>query len=289
MPREAVEALHEAVASSRLLLSVPDLGGAVDWSPDGTVFVTEGPEDSGVVDIRDAQTGESVLSFPGHDIDVNDVAFSEDGSMLATTGDDGALRLWDPTTGNEVETFEFGTGQDDHRTERGRHVSGQPKPVPVWGPSFSADGTSVAASWVNEGLVRVFDLESGDVRSEIPAVGDTTSLRPDGEQIVVGTYLDDVATVADADSGETLFTIGDGQGVVQDVKYSPDGQWIATAGARRHDPHLAGGHRAGAVLDGPQRACREAGLEPRRLPLGDGGSGHRHGSSRSVTPALASG
>ena len=47
---------------------------------------------------------------------------------------------------------------------------------------------------------------------------------------MVGTYLDDVATVADADSGETLFTIGDGQGVVQDVKYSPDGQWIATAG-----------------------------------------------------------
>ena len=76
MLREAVEALHEAVASSRLLLSVPELGGAVDWSPDGTVFVTEGPEDSGVVDIRDAETGESVLSFPGHDIDVNDVAFS---------------------------------------------------------------------------------------------------------------------------------------------------------------------------------------------------------------------
>jgi WD40 repeat protein len=227
--REAVEALHEAVASSRLLLSVPDLGGNVDWSPDGTVFVTEGPEESGLVDIRDAETGESVLSFPGHDNDINDVAFSADGSMLATTGDDGALRLWDPTTGDLLRTFEF--GQNDHRTERGRHVSGRPEVVEVWGPSFSADGTSVAASWLNEGVVRVFDLVSRETRSEIRATGvHNTSLRPDGEQIVVGNIWTDVVTVADADSGEAIFTIGTGQGWVEDVEYSPDGQWIATTG-----------------------------------------------------------
>ena len=52
-------------ASSRcdvvaLVLSVPGLGGNVDWSPDGTTFVTEGPEDSGLIDIRDAKTGASV-------------------------------------------------------------------------------------------------------------------------------------------------------------------------------------------------------------------------------------
>ena len=64
---EAEEALHRAVTASRVVLSVAGLGGAVDWSPDGRRFVTEGPEDSGVVDIRDAETGESVLSFPGHE------------------------------------------------------------------------------------------------------------------------------------------------------------------------------------------------------------------------------
>ena len=40
------------------------------------VFVTEGPQDSGLIDIRDAETGKSVLLFQGHDGDVNDVAFS---------------------------------------------------------------------------------------------------------------------------------------------------------------------------------------------------------------------
>ena len=45
-------------------------------------------------------------SFHGHDVDVNDVAFSSDGSMLATTGDDGAVRVWDPTTGEQLLEFQ---------------------------------------------------------------------------------------------------------------------------------------------------------------------------------------
>ena len=72
---EAEEALHRAVVASRLELEVPGVGGILAWSPSG-VFVTEGPEDSGIIDIRDGETGDSVLSFQGHDGDVNDVAFS---------------------------------------------------------------------------------------------------------------------------------------------------------------------------------------------------------------------
>ena len=103
---EAEEALHHAVTASRIVLSVPRLGGSVDWSPDGTLFVTEGPEDSGVVDLRDARTGESVRSWVGHDADVNFVTFSPDGTMLATTGDDGAARAWDLRTGDELWSVE---------------------------------------------------------------------------------------------------------------------------------------------------------------------------------------
>src|SRR4029079_11211044 len=58
---EAEEALHHAVIASRIVLTVPDLGGTLDWSPKG-VFVTEGPENTGVIDLRDATTGNSVRS-----------------------------------------------------------------------------------------------------------------------------------------------------------------------------------------------------------------------------------
>ena len=100
---EAEEALHRAVVGSRLDLEVPGVGGSLAWSPAG-VFVTEGPENSGMIDIRDAETGESVLSFQGHDGDVNDVAFSSDGSKLASTGDDGKLKVWESATGRLVSS-----------------------------------------------------------------------------------------------------------------------------------------------------------------------------------------
>ena len=88
----------------------PGCGRRTRLEPGRDIFVTEGPEDSGPIDIRDAETGDSVLSFHGHDVDVNDVAFSSDGSMLATTGDDGAVRVWDPTTGEELSSSRSRTG-----------------------------------------------------------------------------------------------------------------------------------------------------------------------------------
>jgi len=103
---EAVEALHRSVVASRIVLRVPGLGGALAWSPRGDVFVTEGPEESGLIDIRDATTGESVRSFRGHDGDVNLVAFSEDGSLLGTSADDGVVRVWDTATGERRRSFE---------------------------------------------------------------------------------------------------------------------------------------------------------------------------------------
>ena len=118
---EAEEALHRAVTSSAIDLRVAGIGGAVDWSPKGDTFVTEGAESSGEIDIRDAVTGESVRRFPGHDPDVNAVAYSPDGERLLTTGDDGAARLWDPDTGEQVHALEGQAGE-------------------VWGPSSAATG-----------------------------------------------------------------------------------------------------------------------------------------------------
>ncbi len=209
---EAVEALHRAIAASRVLLSVPDLGGSLDWSPDGSVFVTEGPEESGLVDIRDASTGESVKAFDGNDIDINNVAFNADGSMLATTGDDGALRVWDPDTGEELLTVQE---EDDQ----------------VWGPSFSRDGSMVAAGWIDQQVVRVIDIETGETLAELPEAPILgSSFSPDGSTLVVAGTEGLATTVMDIASSAIVARLGDGSfGPTRDVEYSPDGRWIATA------------------------------------------------------------
>lgn len=208
---EAESALHRAVTASRIVMRLPGLGGSVDWSPDGTVFVTEGPEESGLVDLRDAGTGESVLAFAGHDADINDVAFSADGSLLATTGDDGLLRVWDPDTG-------------DMRGE----LSGS---GPVWGVSFSPDGSRVAAGWVNEGVVRVLDLATGEMALEVRArtanLGDSTSFGPDGELLAMADFSRVV--VVDVVTGDRVLEFQPSTEELVSVAWSPDGRWIASA------------------------------------------------------------
>ena len=172
---ETEEALHRAVVASRLELEVPELGGLLAWSPKG-VFVTEGPENSGMIDIRDDETGESVLAFKAHDGDINDVAFSPDGSLLATTGDDGTLKVWNASTGRLISS-----------------VSADAGAFGVWGPSFSEDGSLVAAAWSDweetSGGVRVLDLSTDRVVSDVPIVGAIdTALSPDGKRLAVASW-----------------------------------------------------------------------------------------------------
>jgi WD40 repeat protein/DNA-binding SARP family transcriptional activator len=210
---EAEEALHRAVVASRILLSVPGVGGGLDWSPDGTMFVTEGPEETGMIDIRDAATGKSLRSFHGHDTDVNLVAFSADSSMLATTGDDGAVRVWNPATGEELWSFQEGEGE-------------------VWGPSFSPDGSLLAASWTDQGVVRLFDLAREEIVHEVGPLGAIslgTSFSPDGRRLGIAT-LDSGGVVVDVDSGEEVLTLRGHELGISDIDWSPDGRWVATSG-----------------------------------------------------------
>ena len=210
---EAEEALHRAVVGSRIEMSVPGIGGRVDWSTNG-VFVTEGTEGSGVIDIRDAETGDRVKSFHGHDGDVTDVAFSRDGSMLATTGDDGTLRVWDPSNGDLLASLS-GSGV-------------------VWGPSFDRDGSFVAAAWEEEGLVRVLELATGRISTIRRVDANGTALSPDGSRIAVSSSLEGIPAVYEIASGEEILRLeADWSDQPSNLSWSPDGRYLAGGGFPR--------------------------------------------------------
>jgi WD40 repeat protein/DNA-binding SARP family transcriptional activator/energy-coupling factor transporter ATP-binding protein EcfA2 len=210
---EAVEALHAAVVSSRLAYIGEDGGGSVAWSADGELIATEGPEDSGLVDVRDAATGEPVIRFPGHDIDVNDVAFGATG-LLATAGDDGAVRVWD--------------------VDRREPVLELTGPGEAWHPTFSADGRRVAAAWRDPGLIRVAEVDDpgGEVRSAIALGGYIfdAALSPDGASVAVG-MPGRASVVVDVDDAQVRREIRGHEAPVTAVSYSPDGRWLASGDA----------------------------------------------------------
>ena len=167
-----------------------------------------------MIDIRDAETGEPALpAFQGNDVDINDVAFSPDGSILATAGDDDALRFWDPATGEPLSSV---TGDSI-----------------VVGASFDADGSLAAACWPFEDVVRIVDPSTGRVVRAIEGLRDgafDSALSPRGDRIVVSFALISEARVYDVRSGDLLFELRGHDGPINAVSWSPDGRRIATAG-----------------------------------------------------------
>lgn len=230
---EAEEALHRAVTASRVVLTVPGLGGRLDWSPTGT-FAAEGPDGSGRIDIREASTGKPTVAFPGHTGDVTDVAFSPDGSLLATTGDDGFLRIWKPPSRTPLAEV------PEPPVKAG--------PVPdAFAPAFSPDGSSVGAIW-GDGIVQIFNLATKRVvwqkrlaslpgplqpldivtRFDLP---EDLAFSPDGQHFAVG-FIFHNGAVFDLQTGKRTLTLGGSDGaadkVNRAVSWSPDGRYLAT-------------------------------------------------------------
>jgi WD40 repeat protein/DNA-binding SARP family transcriptional activator len=243
---EAEQALHRAVTASRIERRVPGVGGRLDWSPDGTVFVTEGPEGSGLVDIRDARTGESVRSWRGHDGDITDVSFNHDGTLLATTGADGT-RIWDAANGEELHNVRVPVS--DQRLAGAANATY----VGASGPSFSRDGSLFAAAWPEEGVVKVVDLATGRIVREVRSVPgpNDTSFDPTGARLAIGSSRVPTAVVVDVASGDEAFVLEGHLHAITDVAWSPDGESIATSSwdgsARIFDAHT--GDQRFAILD----------------------------------------
>jgi WD40 repeat protein len=81
-----------------------------------------------------------VTTLRGHEDRVNSVAFSPDGTRIATGSEDKTVRIWDAATGREVVA--------PPHLHRGL----------VWSVVFSPDGKRVAAGcWSGSAWVKVWD------------------------------------------------------------------------------------------------------------------------------------
>ena len=63
------------------------------FSPDGVILVSG--HDSGIIQLWDVKTGDSIAALDGHTQQVETLKFSPDGEMLVSAAQDGTIFLWD--------------------------------------------------------------------------------------------------------------------------------------------------------------------------------------------------
>jgi WD40 repeat protein/DNA-binding SARP family transcriptional activator len=221
---EAEEILHRSLVASRIDATMPGVGHIVDWSRTG-LLASAAAEERGSVEIREASSGRLLRTWQASESDVSDVVFSPDGSVLATAAGDGAIRLWNPDTGGQIRMLE-GPMAD------------------VRGISFSQDGGRVAGLWWDgtDSEARVYETGTGRPVGTIdglaappdeaasPEPAQATGLSPDGSRLAVALSVRSVVEVYDLETGRLSATLPAIFWSINDVDWSPDGDWLAASG-----------------------------------------------------------
>ncbi len=140
------------------------------------------------------------------------LAWSPDGSVLASGHADGGIRLRDVRTGWEI-----------------RHLTGHA--ASVWSVAFSPDGQSLASAG-DDKTVRLWSTASGQTIRELTGHAASVwsvAFSPDG-QTLASAGDDKTVRLWSTASGQTIRELTGHAASVLSVAFSPDGQTLATAG-----------------------------------------------------------
>ncbi len=209
---------------------------AVAFSPDGRSLASAAYspafQQDPSIKLWDTTTGRELRTLTGHEGWILGLSFSPDGVLLASSGSDGAVMLWDVASGEVVRTMNWLDW--------------------TWADSvaFSPDGRLIASGMAN-GTTRLWETATGQI-SRTLGKGDWTwifgvAFSPDGKLLAAGSW-DGNVQLWDLTSDTQVRTFNH-PWQVHEVAFSPDGRLLATA-SRLGTVKLwdvASGNEAGSV------------------------------------------
>ena len=204
---------------------------SVAFSPDGNTIASgqggynsESDTNFGFCSLWDVATETLKATLEGHERWVFSVAFSPDGSTLASGSEDATIKLWDVATGTLKATLE---GHEDW----------------VFSVAFSPDGSTLA-SGSEDATIKLWDVTSGVLKATLEGhEGSVSSVAfsPDGKTLASGqgvyNFKSDTSSgfcsLWDVATGTLKATLEGHEDLVYSVVFSPDGNTLASGSADR--------------------------------------------------------
>jgi WD40 repeat protein len=198
---------------------------------------------------------EGEIVWTGHEGGITDLDFAPDGSFIATSSLDGTIRLWDPLTGEVMNIIRSHSDEiyavkisPDCRIivscgYNGEIMLHNPQgdlllsieDLVGWTTDIAVSpDSSLVAGWSMNGNIKVWDTRTGEVKKTIAGQknkwGMAMGWSPDGKSVACGRVN---IVLYDSNTGAEAKIFSGHRGFIQDLTFSSDGRWLASASLDR--------------------------------------------------------